>query len=199
MTLVTYLNIDLLMRKRTPNQTKRQNFPFSTEKEILNQLKGEAQDKDLSPNALINKVLTRYVTYYKYIERKGKVVVPNKSFQFILNNIDEDILFESIKKNELDFHALFVFRRIPITFENFVKYALDGSGLMGGLLYHYTFYKDEQGYDNMLLEHNYDIKWSRIIGRAFSELLREMFDCNTVCTNHDHRVIIKILEKHVID
>ncbi len=124
----------------------------------------------MSVNALINSILKRYVTYYKHIERKGKVVIPNKSFQFMLNNMDEGRLLESIKENELDIYKLFVSTRLPITFDNFTLYALEGAGLMGGYLHHYSIYNDEQDYTSMLLEHNYDVKWSRIIGNAYSDI-----------------------------
>lgn len=153
----------------------------------------------MSVNALINSILKRYVTYYKHIERKGKVVIPNKSFQFMLNNIEEDMILESIKKNELDILTLFVSKRIPITFDNFIVYALEGAGLMGGFLHHYAVYKDEQGYTSMLLEHNYDVKWSRIVGNAYSDVLKKMFHYNTQCAFFPDSVIIRILEKHVLD
>jgi hypothetical protein len=183
----------------SPGPEKRRNFPFSTEKEILKHLKEESQDKHISSNALINNILTRYVTYYKYIEKKGKVVIPNKNFQFMLNNVEENALLESIKKNELEIYTLFVTKRIPFTFGNFIKYALDGAGIMGGLLHHYDIYKDEQDYNNLLLEHNYDVKWSKIIGNAYSSILKEMFHYNTQCDFYDHSVVIKILEKHILE
>lgn len=121
---------------------KKKNFPFSTEKEILEHLKEEAHNKNSSVNALINDILTRYITYYKHIETKGKVVIPNKSFQFMLNNVKEDIILESIENNELEIYTLFATKRIPFTFRNFVKYALEGAGIMGGLLHNYIIHKD---------------------------------------------------------
>lgn len=189
----------MVRKKANSLSKKKKNFPFSTEKEIIEHLKEEAQNKNSSVNALINDILTRYITYYKHIEKKGKVVIPNKSFQFMLNNVKEDMILESIQNNELEIYTLFATKRIPFTFGNFVKYALDGAGMMGGLLHHYIIYKDEQEYSNLLLEHNYDLKWSRIIGNAYSNLLKEMFRYNTQCSFNDHSVVIKILEKYVLD
>jgi hypothetical protein len=117
----------------------------------------------------------------------------------MLDNIDEKTLLESIKNNELDIYTLFVTLKIPFTFRNFIIYALDGTGIMGGLIYHYNIYKDAQDYTNLILEHNYEIKWSRIIGNAFSDILKKMFQYNTQCTFLQHSVTIKILEKHVVD
>jgi hypothetical protein len=188
-----------MYKKSSTLPEKKKNFPFSTEKDIIEHLTEEAQNKNLSVNALINDILTRYVTYYKHIERKCKVVIPNKSFQFMLDNIDEDTLFESITKNELDIEILFTTKKIPGTFENFIIYGLEGAGIMGGLLRHYVIYKDEQDFTNLLLEHNYDIKWSRIMGKAFSGTLQKMFQYNTDCTFLPNSVVIKIMEKHVID
>ena len=181
------------------NPVKKRNFPFSTEKDILENIKEEAENKNTSVNALINDVLTRYVTYYKHIERKGKVVIPNKSFQFMLDNVAEDALLESIIKNELDIYTLFTTKKIPLTFGNFITYALEGACIMGGFLHHYVIFKDDEGYTSLLLEHNYDIKWSRIIGKAFSHTLKRMFNYNTECTFQPHSVVIKIMEKRIMD
>lgn len=190
----------ILVKKRSrPISTKKRNFPFSTNNEILEHIMEEAQNKNQSINALINDILTRHVTYYKHIERKGKVVVPNKSFQFMLDNVKESELSESIKKNELDISTLFVANGLQFTLENFIKYALDGVGLMGGFLRHYTIYKDNQDYVNLILEHNYDIKWSRIIGNVYSDILKEIFQYSTQYVFNDNSIVIKILEKHILD
>jgi hypothetical protein len=188
-----------VQKKSNSKPIRKKNFPFSTDIDILENLKEEAQNKNSSVNALINNILTRYVTYYKHIERKGEVVIPHKSFQFMLNNIEENVILENIKKYELDIDTLFVTRKVPFTFDNFIMYALEGAGLMGGFLHHYVIYKDEQDYINLLLEHNYDVKWSRIIGITFSDILKKMFQYNTECVFFPDSVIIRILEKHVVD
>ena len=117
----------------------------------------------------------------------------------MLSNVDEESLLESIKKNELDIYTLFVTLKITFTFRNFVIYALDGTAIMGGFIHHYVIYKDDQDYTKLLLEHNYDIKWSRILGNAFSDILKKMFNYNSQCTILDHSVIIRISEKHVME
>jgi hypothetical protein len=127
------------------------------------------------------------------------VIIPNKSFQFMLDNAEEVVLLESIKKNELNLNTLFTTKRIPFTFKNFITYALEGAGIMGGFLSHYVIYKDNQDHTNLLLEHNYDIKWSRIISTAYANTLKRMLGYNTQCTFLSNSVIIIILEKHVLD
>lgn len=117
----------------------------------------------------------------------------------MLDNAEEDVLLESIKKNELDLNTLFTTKRIPFTFKNFITYALEGVGILGGFLSYYVIYKDDQDHANLLLEHNYDIKWSRIIGTAYANTLKKMLGYNTQCTFLSNSVIIIILEKHVLD
>ena len=129
----------------------KKNFPFSTNREILEGLKEEAEAKNQSVNALVNDILHQYVSYYKHIERKGKVIIPQKSFQFMLENVDEKIILDCIKRNELDFYTLFATKRIPFTFENFVSYALEGVGKARGFINYFSVYKDSENYTHVLL------------------------------------------------
>lgn len=157
----------------------------------------EAQDRDLSLNALINAILLRYVTYYKTIERNGKVVVSRKSFQFILNNLDESLLLDSLKKNEFNLSNFISLSKGQIEFENFVNYALEGVGVTGGIIRDFDIYKDKQGYTNILLIHGYDIKWSKIIGNTITDLIKEIFHYNSQCTFYSSSLIIRIFEKSI--
>lgn len=176
--------------------TKR-NFPFSTYEDVLDNIREEANHQDMSVNALISSLLSKHIIYYKLLEKKGKVVIPRKSFQFMLDSVEESVLMSSLRVNEFDTIKMVILSKNETTFSNFVKYFLDGLGLAGGFIHHYSIRKDDQGYTHITLEHNYDSKWSRIIGNIISDILKEIFHFNTKCIFLETNVSIKILEKYL--
>jgi len=173
----------------------KKNFPFSTREDILEHLRDEAKGKNISVNSLINSLLEKHLFYYKLIEKKGMVVIPRRNFQFMLDNLEESFLKESIKRNEFDLNSLVISTKGQITFDSFIKYFLDVIGLNGGFIRHYDIFVDHDGHTDIILEHGYDSKWSNILGSILSELLIDSLNYHTESVYRPKTITIKILEK----
>lgn len=173
----------------------KKNFPFSTRGDILEQLREEAESKNISVNSLINSLLEKHLFYYKLIEKKGMVVIPRRNFQFMLDNVEESVLKENFRRNEFETCNRFLSTRNYLRFDQFIDYFLDGLGVAGGFFDNYSIEKDDSGHTIVLIEHDYNSKWSSIIGSILCEILHESFNYHTQCLYFDKTITIKILEK----
>ena len=64
------------------------------DKNIINEIRKEADNKGISLNSRLNNILTDYVWFYKRAEEFQSVTFPKEYFQFVLDNIDEQKLTE---------------------------------------------------------------------------------------------------------
>src|SRR5919107_5954822 len=80
---------------------KKSNITLAIDTEIQNMLKNIAEGEGLSINSKINSILWKYVSFYKYIEQDGSLIVPSRSVHFFIENIDEEKWIEEYS-NMLD-------------------------------------------------------------------------------------------------
>jgi hypothetical protein len=69
---------------------KKSNITLAIDSEIQNILKNIAEGEGLSINSKINSILWKYVSFYKYVEQDGSLIIPSRSVDFFIENIDED-------------------------------------------------------------------------------------------------------------
>jgi hypothetical protein len=94
----------------------------------------------------------------------------------------------------LNLDLFFRAKNIPFTLDNFIKYGFEGAGLHGGLFHVLSHYKDDYGQLCFLLEHNYGIKWSRILNTIFVHQIKSMLNYTTTSEILPSSVIIKIIK-----
>jgi hypothetical protein len=70
--------------------TKKSNITLAIDSEIQATLKNIAEGEGLSINSKINSILWKYVTFYKYVEQDGSLIIPSRSVPFLIENINED-------------------------------------------------------------------------------------------------------------
>jgi len=83
---------------------KSRTVSFRVPEHLMSEIEKEAKIKMTSTNALINQILSQYVSWDRYEERMRMYPVPKDSFQHILNHLDEirrgeavDIIFDAIR------------------------------------------------------------------------------------------------------
>jgi hypothetical protein len=97
---------------------KSRTVSFRIPEDIINEIEKDAKTKLISTNALINQLLTQYVSWDKYEDRIKMFRVPEESLQHILLHLDEirrgeaaDIIFNIIRdwslvtKKKFDIHS----------------------------------------------------------------------------------------------
>jgi hypothetical protein len=68
---------------------KKSNITLAIDTEVVDMLKGVAEGEGLSINSKINSILWRYIIFYRYVEQDGSLVIPSRSVNFFIENIDE--------------------------------------------------------------------------------------------------------------
>jgi len=71
-------------------KSKKSNITLAIDTEIVDMLKGMAERESLSINSKINSILWRYIIFYRYVEQDGSLVIPSRSVNFFIENIDEE-------------------------------------------------------------------------------------------------------------
>src|ERR671919_2988767 len=69
---------------------KKSNITLAIDTEIQNILKNIAEGEGLSVNSKINSILWKYISFYKYVEQDNSLVIPSRSVNFFVENIDEE-------------------------------------------------------------------------------------------------------------
>jgi hypothetical protein len=71
-------------------KNKKSNITLAKDAEILDILKNMAESEGLSINSKINSVLWKYITFNKYVEQDCSLIIPSRSVNFFIQNIDQE-------------------------------------------------------------------------------------------------------------
>jgi hypothetical protein len=161
--------------KKVPStkRTKKSNITLATDTEIQTMIKNIAEGEGLSINSKINSILWKYVSFYKYVEQDGSLIIPSRSVNFFIENIDEEKWVEEYT-DTLEEIVPFFFLELQAeqTTENTLKVVFDRLLAYGGSYKGYSSHVDNDGYLNLVFRHEYGMKWSRILSRAYTRFIQ---------------------------
>jgi hypothetical protein len=148
---------------------KKSNITLAIDTEIQNMLKNIAEGEGLSINSKINSILWKYVSFYKYIEQDGSLIIPSRSVNFFIENIDEEKWIQEYS-DTLEEIVPFFFLELKAekTLENTLKVVFDRLLAYGGSYKGYSCHVDNDGYLNLVFQHEYGIRWSRILSTVYT-------------------------------
>ena len=151
---------------------KKSNITLAIDTEILNTLKNISEGEGLSINSKINSILWKYISFYKYVEQDGSLILPSRSVNFFIENIDEQKWVDEYS-DTLEEIVPFFFLELKIeqTLENTLKVVFDRLLAYGGSYTGYSSHVDNDGYLNLIFRHEYGIKWSRILSRVYTQFI----------------------------
>jgi hypothetical protein len=169
-----------LLSKRYNNKAalaksrKKSNITLAIDAEIQDTLKNIAEGEGLSINSKINSVLWKYITFYKYVEQDRSLIIPSRSVHFFIQNIDEDKWIEEyIYTLEEIVPFFFIELKTPQTLENTLKVVFDRLLAYGGSYKGYSCQVDKDGNMNLVFQHDYGIKWSRILSEVYTRFIQK--------------------------
>jgi hypothetical protein len=192
------LNLEYKNNKRM-ERIKRTTVNLSIDSRILQELRREASNQDLSLNAKINSVLSKYVDFHKITTDLGCVIWDYKVFLHILDFVDDENKVIEILLNEGGTTVLSYFNHnnISITKENYIRHICERIGLWTGQYSFFTHYVDSEGYTCLVFDHKLGIKWSRILASLHSMALERWLGLKTVVNITSQTVMLKISEKDI--
>jgi hypothetical protein len=153
---------------------KKSNITLAVDSAIQNILKNIAEGEGLSINSKINSILWKYVTFYRYVEQDGSLIIPCRSVPFFIENIDEDKWIEEYS-DMLEEIVPFFFLELKTaqTLDNTLKVVFDRLLAYGGSYKGYSCHVDKDGNINLVFRHEYGIKWSRILSAVYTRFVQK--------------------------
>jgi hypothetical protein len=162
--------------KKAPSakSIKKSNITLAIDTEALNALKNIAEGEGLSINSKINSILWKYVSFYKYVEQDSSLIIPSRSVNFFIENIDEEKWVQEYT-DTLEEIVPFFFLELKAeqTPENTLKVVFDRLLAYGGSYKGYSCHVDNDGYLNLVFRHEYGIKWSRILSTVYTRFIQK--------------------------
>jgi len=155
-------------------KSKKSNITLAIDTEIVNMLKGMAEGEGLSINSKINSILWKYIIFYKYVDQDSSLIIPSRSVNFFIENIDEEKWVQEYT-DTLEEIVPFFFLELKTeqTLENTVKVVFDRLLAYGGSYKGFSCHVDKDGYVNLVFRHEYGIKWSRILSAVYTGFINK--------------------------
>jgi hypothetical protein len=181
----------------SPNKSKKSNITLAIDTEIANVLKSIAEGEGLSMNSKINSVLWKYESFYKYVEQDGSLIIPSRSVNFFIENIDEEKWIEEYSNTLEEIVPFFLLElKTAQTLENTLKLVFDRVLAYGGSYKGHSCHVDTDGYLNLVFRHEYGIKWSRILSAVYTRFIKKTLNHPAYSLNIAEKwFAIKISEK----
>ncbi len=164
---------------------------------VVKEIQKQAKEYDVSFNARVNAILTKYVMFFAVIEQDHAAVIPRKLHQFFVDEIDEAKYTVELKKIGTDIiDAMFVRTGLANTLDNLIDFTFKGICVNGGSITSVKRYVDEaDGKTCLYFTHDYGTKWSRILSAAFQNHIETVLHCHTTSTLFPEGFEVKILEE----
>jgi hypothetical protein len=152
---------------------KKSNITLAIDSEIQNVIKNISEAEGLSVNSKINSILWKYISFYKYVEQDTSLIVPSRSVNFFVENIDEDKWMKEYS-DMLEEIIPFFFLELNAaqTLENTLKVVFEQLLAYGGSYKGYSCHVDEDGNMNLVFRHEYGMKWSRILSAVYTRFIQ---------------------------
>jgi hypothetical protein len=155
-------------------KNKKSNITLAIDAEILEVLKNLSESEGLSINSKINSILWKYIIFNKYVEQDCSLIIPSRSVNFFIENIDEEKWIQEYS-DTLEEIVPFFFLELKTmqTLENTLKVVFDRLLLYGGSYKGYSSHADNNSNLNLVFRHEYNIKWSRILSAVYTRFIEK--------------------------
>jgi hypothetical protein len=172
--LSSWPNLHTHKKASSSAKNKKSNITLAIDAEILDILKNIAEGEGLSINAKINSVLWKYITFNKYVEQDCSLIIPSRSVNFFIENIDDERWIQEYTDTLEEIVPFFFLELKTIqTLENTLKVVFDRLLLYGGSYKEYSSHADNNGNLNLVFRHEYNIKWSRILSAVYARFIEK--------------------------
>jgi hypothetical protein len=172
--------------KKAPSakSIKKSNITLAIDTEILNLLKNISEGEGLSINSKINSILWKYISFYKYVEQDGSLIIPSRSVNFFIEHIDEEKWIQEYSDTLEEIIPFFFLElKVERTLENTLKVVFDRLLAYGGSYKGFSCHLDKDGYMNLVFRHEYGIKWSRILSAVYTRFIEKTLNQPTYTLN----------------
>ena len=140
---------------------------------LLESLETEAREKNVSQNALVKQILTKYVEWERFAQKMGIIPVPQKILESLGGEMSHheilkiiDVLFATIKDSVMFMKGGYDLRRTIETLEDYMR----SSGMESD-------HRKEGDVHHFIIQHKMGMQWSifteLLLRRVFTEFEKE--------------------------
>ena len=126
------------------------------------------------------------------------VIVVRRQWEVFLEMLDAN---KTIEIMENDGVAAIVAHlkhyKLPLTKDILIKIAFENIAIFTGMCSNFRQYVDDQGYRHLILDHEYNMKWSRIASKVLSDLISVTLHIPTEVSILPNTFEIKIMEREI--
>lgn len=176
--------------------SKKTTVTLAIDDSIVKELRKEAERDRSSVNSRVNSILEKYVSFYKYVELLGSVIIPQTQYQQMLEIMDEAKLTEIMKTyGNANVQSVFSNLGVAPTLSDLIRYHFTRTILWSGPYNAFNYYIDEEGYPCLVFEHKFGIKWSRIIAETVAEMIRVILGYPTQKKVFPSTCVVRIMDR----
>ena len=147
----------------------------------------EANERGLSPNALVSMILARFVEWDRFANRFHLISVTTELHKGLLDGIDDEKLeYLADKSGSHTPKEAMVFWFKEISVENLVRFLNDSCKYSG---YGEFEHQEKQGRNTLTIRHDLGEKWSLYLKRYIDVALRKTFHVTAEFDVTDNAVI----------
>jgi hypothetical protein len=174
-------------------KNKKSKITLSLDPFVLEELKNESKSQGISVNAKINNVLTKYSFFYRYSEEQESLVMLDSVVLEYLEMIDEKEFLKILNQFTVEMlPAIFRQHNIELSLDNVIKHCFQQIALWAGMYRSFRYSEGNAGSLNLVFEHKYGIKWSRIIGNGFCNFIETLLNYPTKLQTFQNSFVIKV-------
>ena len=192
-------NRELAANKQTESErqqrVKKKTVNLFIDSDIIKEIREEANQKAISLNSRINGILAKHIQFYKPAEEVHQTcIVPKKYFQFMVDYLDEESnIAELTEILRIWIPVSFNDRNIPFTLDNFIKYVCEENALNSRTIDSFNSYTDECGDRILVYNHQFGIKWSKVLSQSLCTVITELLKCRTVAMVYPGSFVVKVI------
>lgn len=174
----------------TQKRKKTSTVSFRIDAEYDKILRGEAEEKKVSMNTLVNQILGEFVEWNRYVKRFGTIILSKEAFQLILENLENDkIINLAIDIATRAPKEFILFKWKEITHSNvvdFIKMFFDHCGY-GQYDYQFTDTKDNK----FSIRHDLGEKGSLFLKTYLQSVVKETLniECKSITTKNSVTIV----------
>ena len=179
----------IISAKKPRPQEKTRSITYRLPEKIVEELEGEAMNKNISQNVLVKQILEKYIQWDRFSDKIGMIPVPKKILEALGEDmegkdIDEiiNVITPIIKNNVLFIKGDYDLKRCIETLEDYMK----ASGVKSD-------HRIEGDLHHFIIQHELGMKWSVFIEQLLKEVFHDFVpDKNLKCKTTESTVIATI-------
>lgn len=154
---------------------EKSNITLSVDKDTLDIIRQDAEFQRMSINAKVGAILDDYAAYGRLFAEKHPITLDPAIFSLLLDNVDEKVFLDGWKIAHEEVTPMILSRAgTGLTVEVLFNGLIRDFGIRVGAFNNMMVRRNGNGQLDIVIEHQYGLKWSRILGEGYTPLIEKV-------------------------